>query len=227
MKPITTKLTIGAMLATASLFVACSDSKVTDTDEQANTMNAQNVDPDFLAWLESDTLKSSPECQDTTIHEDLPAGIMTEFGELVRVNKTNFESIYCKQRDTWLVYSVAVSDTSVDKYLTIPDTLLSEFFIQDCEEEGGSIQKKEPSIQGITQLTCTIASKLDSVMAPGSMQYFDRNWEKYAQQIIDICGEPIEVDPLDIESPQVEIREDDFKRMKAEERSLAKTNFTE
>ena len=42
-------------------------------------------------------------------------------------------------------------------------------------------------------------------MAPGSMQYFDATWNKYAQQIVDICGEPLESEPTEIEQPDEEI----------------------
>lgn len=213
MKHFTTKITFGVMLSAASLFIACSDSKVSGTDEQANSVNADAV---IKTWLESDTLKEETTCSDPNCSSDpiivdpsLPSGIRTEKGELVRIYKRDLESIYCETKENWFVYSVKVSAISVDKNFTIPDSISAELFKQDCDSEHGLLKENEIGTPGQKFYTCQLVSMLDTVAAPGSMQYFDANWNKYAQQIVDICGEPIEVDPLDIESPQVEIREDD------------------
>ena len=141
MKYFTTKLAAACMLFAVSLFTACSDSKVTGTDEQTSTFNALNADSTFQTWLDNDTLKPNPECTeclDTVIDiiHDLPSGVKTENGDLKHVYKTNFESVFCETTEMWFVYSVSVSDTAVTKYYDIPDTLSPESFKQDCNTTG-------------------------------------------------------------------------------------------
>ena len=232
MKHFTTKLAFGGILFATSLFTACSDSKVTGTDEQTSTFNALNADSTFQTWLENDTLKPNPECTDCLdtsfdIIHDLPFGIRTENGELKHVYKTNFESVFCETKETWFVYSVAVSDTAVTKYYSIPDTLSPESFKQDCTLDGGIVIEEDPLFQGRHQFTCTLPAPMKTEITPGGMQYFDIHWKKYAQQIIDICGEPIE----DGESPNGESpdgdtaviidEEDDQKFLSEDEEKLA------
>ena len=214
MKQFTTKITnatlsLGVMLSAASLFIACSDSKVSGTDEQANSVNADAV---IKTWLEADTLKEETTCTDPNCSSDpiivdpcLPSGIRTEKGELVRIYKRDFESIYCETKENWFVYSVKVSAISVDKNFTIPDSISAELFKQDCDSEHGLLKENEIGTPGQKSYTCQLVSMLDTVVAPGSMQYFDATWNKYAQQIIDICGEPLESEPTEIEQPDEEI----------------------
>ena len=127
MKPTKTTLAIAAPILAASFFAACGDSKISGTDEQANSLTAKII----AEWLETDTLTASPLISDSSSsyfigHEGLTAGIKTEFGELVRVNHTNFESIYCQTKNTWFVYSVNVADTAVTKNFSIPDSVSPE-----------------------------------------------------------------------------------------------------
>ena len=227
MKHFTTKLAAAGMLFAASLFTACSDSKVTGTDEQTSTFNALNADSTFQTWLNNDTLKPNPECTeclDTVIDiiHDLPSGIKTENGELKHVYKTNFESVFCETKETWFVYSVSVSDTAVTKYYSIPDTLSPESFKQDCTLDGGIAVENEPLFPGRYDLSCSLPAPMKTEITPGGMQYFDTHWKKYAQQIIDICGEPIENDESSEGVPSVIIdEEDDQKFLSEDEEKLA------
>lgn len=227
MKYFTTKLAAAGMLFAASLFTACSDSKVTGTDEQTSTFNALNADSTFQTWLDNDTLKPNPECNeclDTVIDiiHDLPSGIKTENGELKHVYKTNFESVFCETKETWFVYSVAVSDTAVTKYYSIPDTLSPESFKQDCTLDGGIAVENEPLFPGRYEFSCTLPAPMKTEITPGGMQYFDGHWKKYAQQIIDICGEPIDNGESSDGDPAVIIdEEDDQKFLSENEEKLA------
>ncbi|WP_163437537.1 hypothetical protein [Fibrobacter succinogenes] len=227
MKPYTTKIAFGGILFAVSLFTACSDSKITGTDEQSSSINALNADSTIQTWLEADTLRPNPECTnclDTTIDiiHDLPSGIKTKNGELKHVYKTNFESVFCETTEMWFVYSVSVSDTAVIKYYDIPDTLSPESFKQDCANDGGIIAEESPLFQGRYELSCTLPAPMKTEITPGGMQYFDAHWKKYAQQIIDVCGEPIE----DRESPEgdpsvIIDEEDDQKFLSENEEKLA------
>lgn len=198
MKPTKTTLAIATPILAASFLAACGDSKISGTDEQANSLTAKII----AEWLETDTLTASPSVSDSSSsyfigHNDLPAGIKTEFGELVRVYHSNFESIYCQTKNTWFVYSVNVADTAVTKNFTIPDSVSPEAFKNDCTLDGGTLVEEEPLYEQL-RFTCTLPSPMDAEIAPGNMQYFDINWKKYAKQIVDICGEPLPLDSLDI-----------------------------
>ncbi|MBO7106242.1 MAG: hypothetical protein J6W22_12310, partial [Fibrobacter sp.] len=227
MKPYTTKIAFGGILFAVSLFTACSDSKITGTDEQSSSINALNADSTIQTWLEADTLRPNPECTnclDTTIDiiHDLPSGIKTKNGELKHVYKTNFESVFCETTEMWFVYSVSVSDTAVIKYYDIPDTLSPESFKQDCALDGGIAVENEPIFPGRYEFSCTLPAPMKTEITPGGMQYFDGHWKKYAQQIIDICGEPIEDDESSEGVPSVIIdEEDDQKFLSKDEEKLA------
>ena len=215
MKHLNKSLTIAASLFATMLFVACGDSKVSGSDEQANSVNANAT---IQAWLEGDTLRPSAVCTNCTdsSYEDvhsIPTGFKTEKGKLIRVYKTNFESVSCETEETWFVYSVVISDTAVTKYYDIPDTLSSESFKQDCTLDGGIVVEDEPLFQSRRQFICILPTSVGTEVAPEGMQYFDIHWKKYAQQIIDICGEPIDDEPVVInEDDDVKyIEEDDVK----------------
>ena len=191
----TTKLSLGIMLTTASLFIACGDSKVSGTDEQTNSVNAT-----INEWLEGDTLKVAPDepLGDLTTYPT----IKTEHGKISHPVKNNFESMFCETEDNFFTYNITVSDTLIQKNFGIPDTISAKDFEKDCTLEGGVFTEQKSAFEGKRSYQCDL-----KISDGEDLLYIDPNWKKHAQQIIDICGEPIEDDSTekeDLLSPDIE-----------------------
>ena len=184
MKQFTTKITIGAMLSAASLFIACSDSKVSGTDEQANSVNAT-----INEWLEGDTLKVAPgePLGDLTTYPT----IKTEHGKIAHPGKDNFESMFCETEDNFFTYNITVLDTLIQKKFSIPDTMSAADFKKDCTLEGGVFTEQKSAFEGKRSYQCDL-----KISDGEDLLYIDPNWKKYAQPIIDICGELREDEPV-------------------------------
>ena len=190
MKHLTTKITFGATLFAASLFVACGDSKVSGSDEQANSVNAT-----INEWLEADTLKAGQDdpignIQDMSIYPS----IKTENGNIAHPVKVNFESMFCETKESFFAYYITVSDTLVQKNFGVPDTIPATDFKKDCTLEGGVFTEQESAFKGKIYYQCDLKDGTGK-----DLKYIDPNWKKYAQQIIDICGEPLEEEPSILE----------------------------
>ena len=165
MKFLKTFLAFTATLQAALLLIACSDSKITGTDEQANSITA-NLDSALAVWLSSDTL-IAPKPQDTSVHSsydliikdpDNPnrnPGVKVKNGTLYKNVDTDFESLTCGTdyciAERGLFGTDTTSKTAGQK-------------VHSCDLES--------------------AEHLNE-----SRQYVDPNWKKYAELIVGICRE--------------------------------------
>ena len=197
MKFLKTFLAFTATLQAALLLIACSDSKITGTDEQANSITA-NLDSALAVWLSSDTL-IAPKPQDTSVHSsydliikdpDNPnrnPGVKVKNGTLYKNVDTNFESLACGTDSNWFVYSVNAGDSLIHKYLVLPDSMSAGDFESDCIAERGLFGTDttgKTAGQKVHSCDLESAEHLNE-----SRQYVDPNWKKYAELIVGICRE--------------------------------------
>lgn len=197
MKFLKTFLAFTATLQAALLLIACSDSKITGTDEQANSITA-NLDSALAVWLSSDTL-IAPKPQDTSAHWshyyiiDDPSstirspGIEVKNGTLYKNVDTDFESLTCETKTNWFVYSVNAGDSLIHKYLVLPDSMSAGDFESDCIAERGLFGTDTTSkTAGQKVHSCDLES---AEHLNENKQYVDPNWKKYAELIVGICRE--------------------------------------
>ena len=196
MKFLKTFLAFTATLQAALLLIACSDSKITGTDEQANSITA-NLDSALAIWLSSDTL-IAPKPQDTSVHwshyiiADSSStirnpGIEVKNGTLYNTVYNHFESLTCETETNWFVYSVNAGDSLIRKYLVLPDSLNADDFESDCIAEGGAFGRDTTSkTAGQKVHSCDLES---AEHLNENKQYVDQNWKKYAELIVGICRE--------------------------------------
>ena len=184
MKHLNTSLVMASSLFATSLFVACGDSKVSGSDEQANSVYA-TIDE----WLEGDTLRVGPSgpISDMTIYPT----IKTENGKIAHPVRENFESIFCETEDDFFTYNVTVLDTLIQKNFGVPDTMSAADFKKDCTLEGGVFTEQKSAFEGKRSYQCDL-----KINDGEDLLYIDPNWKKYAQPIIDICGELREDEPV-------------------------------
>lgn len=197
MKFLKTFLAFTATLQASLLLIACSDSKITGTDEQANSITA-NLDSALAVWLSSDTL-IAPKPHDPQIPWqsyiiiDDPSstirnpGINVKNGTLYNTVYNHFESLTCETKTNWFAYSVNAGDSLIHKYLVLPDSMSAGDFELDCIAERG--------VFGTDTTSKTAGQKVHSCDLESAehlnenKQYVDPNWKKYAELIVGICRE--------------------------------------
>ena len=192
MKFLKTFLAFTATLQAALLLIACSDSKITGTDEQANSITA-NLDSALAEWTANDTLVASETQSDTcmtcmSFDFLLPKpGIEVKNGTLYKNVDTDFESLACGTDSNWFVYSVNAGDSLIHKYLVLPDSMSAGDFESDCIAERGLFGTDTTSkTAGQKVHSCDLES---AEHLNESRQYVDPNWKKYAELIVGICRE--------------------------------------
>ena len=192
MKFLKTFLAFTATLQAALLLIACSDSKITGTDEQANSITA-NLDSALAEWTANDTLVASETQSDTcmtcmSFDFLLPKpGIEVKNGTLYKNVDTDFESLACGTDSNWFVYSVNAGDSLIHKYLVLPDSMSAGDFESDCIAERGLFGTDTTSkTAGQKVHSCDLES---AEHLNESRQYVDPNWKKYVELIVGFCRE--------------------------------------